>query len=117
VTDAMRSLGTVVLGALLLVGCATHPTLAELEADPRDSLTVQQTHPKMLARPDTTVGEMRADFRECASRPRDSASTARDVLNQVSDLVVLGVAVPSDEGPSRTLACMRDKGYTQAVSR
>lgn len=116
-TDAMRSFGKVVLGALLLTGCATHPTVAELEADPRDSLTVQQTHPKMLARPSTTVGEMRADFRECASRPRDSASSVRDVLNQVSDLVVLGVAVPSDEGPSRTLACMRDKGYTQAVSR
>jgi len=77
----MKMTELAILGALLLSGCATH-TLAELEADPRDSLTVQRTeHPKMFARANTTVGAMRVDLRECgtaptAPTPRTASTTA-----------------------------------------
>lgn len=111
---------------LVLAGCATH-TRAELEADPRDSLTIQQTYPKMFARSNTTVGQMRADFRECANRP-DAAYTAYRKYNgsilpggsgdlgaQAADVFTLGTvsAVATRDATNRTFACMRDKGYTQ----
>jgi hypothetical protein len=117
-------------GGLVLSGCAAPMTQAELFGDPRDSLTVQQTHPKMFARPDTTVGVMRVDFRECANRPDGVYAVGRkyngsilpggpgDLGAQAADYFTLGTTstVATREAMGRTAACMRDKGYSQASS-
>jgi len=116
---------SIVLGALLLSGCATH-TLAELEADPRDSVTVQRAkHPKMFARPNTTVGAMRVDLRECGNRP-DGAYTAYRKYNgglgqggdagaQAADFFSLGTVgmIERNKAMDRTVACMQEKGYAR----
>lgn len=117
------------LAVLGMAGCAAGMTQAELEADTRDTLTVQQTHPKMFTRPDTTVGTMRADFRECATRP-DGAYTAyrtysgsilpggsADLGAQAADYFNLGTvgAVATHDPVGRTFDCKRDKGYSQAT--
>ncbi len=59
-----------VLLALVLTGCAARMTQAEFFGDPRDSLTVQREHPKMFARPDTTVGDYEGHLRRSAARRR-----------------------------------------------
>ena len=114
---------TLLFAALLLAGCATK-SLAELEADPRNSLTVQRTeHPKMFARPSTTVGQMRVDLRECGNRP-DGVYTANRRYNagigsggdagaQVADHFSLGTVgmVETNKAMERTVACMQEKGY------
>ena len=121
----MKTVTLLFLGsALFLPGCATQ-SLAELEADPRDSLTVQQTHPKMFARTDTTVGQMRADLRECGNRP-DGVYTVNRKYNggigaggdagaQSADFVSLGTLgmVETNKAWERTNACMQDKGYAR----
>lgn len=116
------------LVALLLGGCATH-TQAELEADPRDSLTAQQSHPKMFARPSTTVGQMRADFRDCANRP-DGVYTANRKYNggigsggdlgaQAADFFSLGTVgmIETNKAMDRTAVCMQDKGYATGATQ
>lgn len=118
------------LGALLLGACATH-TQAEFEADPRDSLTVQQTYPKMFARPSTTVGEMRADLRKCGDRSDGANTVGRkyrgglvsggggEVGAGFADYFTLGIVgdVAISEARGRDAACMRDKGYAQGGTR
>jgi hypothetical protein len=113
------------LAVLGTAGCAAGMTQAELEADTRDSLSVQQTHPKMFARPNTTVGAMRVDLRECGNRP-DGVYTAYRKYNgglgsggdagaQAADFFSLGTVgmVEKNKAMERTTACMQDKGYAR----
>jgi hypothetical protein len=123
----MKALTLFLGAALLLPGCVTH-TLAELEADPRDSLTVQRTEfPKMFARPSTTVGQMRIDLRECGDRPDGGNTVGRkyrgglasggggQVGAGLADYFTLGVVGDAaiSEARSRDAACMQEKDYAR----
>src|SRR2546429_34084 len=116
------NLGAAIALGLLLAGCASRLTQAELEQDPRDSLTVQREQPKAYARPGTTVGEMRRDFRLCAAAsPHMQKYSALHtpgadgwVSEGLLDVVTLGTHSTSvlKDGIAETRVCMKEKGYS-----
>jgi hypothetical protein len=67
------------IGALALGGCGTTASDGHL-----DSLEVQKTHPKMWARANTTVDEMRADFNACVQGAKTVPGSIPELLVRVA---------------------------------
>lgn len=122
----MKTLITIVVLGAVLAGCAARMTQAELEQDPRDSLTAQRDgFPKMYARAGTTVGAMRQDYRLCAAASpnmqkyaalhQPGAGPAGWLAEGLRDTATLGThsAGLLREGRLETAACMKAKGYSR----
>jgi len=102
-------------------GCATAQTQAQLEQDPRDSLTAQRDYPKMYARQATTVGDMRRDWRLCsAASPKMQKYAAIHtpgadgwLAEGARDWATGGTHSSAllRDGVAETRVCMTGKGY------
>jgi hypothetical protein len=105
-------------GALALGGCGT------TVPGHVNSLEAQKTHPKMWARADTTVDEMRADIQACGRSIPEPKVTGWAMLGAALELgaVAGGGMSPGLVGSSTDSSgdrwaliqgCMADKGYTR----
>ena len=115
---AMKSLSSLVLGLLLLSGCAT--------GVPRTMLTedAQKEHPAVFARPNTTMGEMLEDRKRCEVTERRDSTLAKDFWDATAfntfgsgDPVPLSGLGRYRETKTLDVQCMRDKGYSQGRRR
>ncbi len=113
-----RASSLVLVGALALGGCGT------TVPGHLNSLEAQKTHPKMWARADMTVDEMRADIQACGRSIPEPQVTAWAMLGAALELgaVAGGGMSPGLVGSSTDSSgdrwaliqrCMADKGYTR----
>jgi len=112
-----RALSLGLAGALAFGGCGT------TVPGHLDSLEAQKTHPKIWARADTTVDEMRADIKHCGQAPPQPRPTGWAVVGGLLELgaVAGGGMSPGLVGSSADASggnwasverCMAHKGYT-----
>ncbi len=112
----MGAASGLVLGALLLVGCAT--------GVPRTTMTedAQKGHPAVFARPNTTMGERLEDRKLCEVTERQDSNLAKDLWDTTTflnfgpgDPVPLSGLGRYRETTTLNVQCVNDKGYTQGV--